>query len=131
MSTRPADQRLPGPEQHTEEAAPAIERPVISPASEWPKLPAAADAAGPDGAAGPTEPDGPAEANGTSEADATADADRPARPASVRIRKKRTESRASRVKRITRRVGVVLLTTCLLVGLALVAVLIFAPHELF
>lgn len=122
MSTRPADQRLPGPEQHTHEEAPAVERPVISPASEWPKSPAAlaaADAARPDGA------DEPAEGNGTS------DADQPARPASVRIRKKRTESRASRVKRITRRIGVVLLATCLLVGLAFVAVLIVAPHELF
>lgn len=116
MSTRPADQRLPGPEQHTHEEAPAVERPVISPASEWPKSPAAlasADVARPDGADGP------------------ADADQPARPASVRIRKKRIESRSSRVKRITRRIGVVLLATCLLVGLAFVAVLIVAPHELF
>lgn len=119
MTTRPADQGLPGPEQHTHEEAPAVERPVISPASAWPKSPAAADAARPDGA------DEPAEGNGTS------DADQPARPASVRIRKKRIEPRASRVKRITRRIGLVLLATCLLVGLALVAVLIVAPHELF
>lgn len=128
MSTHPADQRLSEPEQHTQEAAPATERPVVSPASEWPKSPAATAAAG---AASPDGADRPTEASGPAEADATSGADQSARPASIRIRKKRTESRASRVKRMTRRTGLVLLAAGLLIGLAFVAVLIVAPHELF
>ncbi|MWV51138.1 hypothetical protein GRS96_17860 [Rathayibacter sp. VKM Ac-2803] len=90
-----------GPERHTRTSEPAVDAPSTSPSSEWPTAPAA----------GPTSV--------------------PDRPASIRVKKKRKSSGAARARRLAKRVGYAALVLALLAGLAVVIVLIVAPHHLF
>ncbi|SMH29103.1 hypothetical protein SAMN06295885_0262 [Rathayibacter oskolensis] len=96
------------PERHTRTSDAAVDTPSTSPASEWPTASAAA----------------PADRS---------DAARPAaaRPASIRVRKKRRASGTARARRLAKRVGYTALVIALLAGLAVVVVLIVAPHHLF
>lgn len=109
MAQRPSDEeaRRRGPERHTRTAEPPVDAPATSPASAWPV------AAQPAAAPGPTRP---------SESD---------RPASIRVKKKRRPSRGTRLRTLAKRVGYGALVVALLAGLALVVVLIVAPHHLF
>ncbi|WP_228493411.1 MULTISPECIES: hypothetical protein [unclassified Rathayibacter] len=95
-----------GPERHTSVSESAVDAPVTSPASSWPT----ADASG----GMPATP-------------------RPSdeHPASIRVRKKRSSSRSARAKKLAKRLGYTALVVALLASLALVVVLIVAPHHLF
>ncbi|OOB89703.1 hypothetical protein [Rathayibacter sp. VKM Ac-2630] len=92
-----------GPERHTRSAEQAVDAPRTSPADDWPTAPAAAAAPVP-----------------------SAD-----RPASIRVKKKRRVPRRTRIAKTAKRIGYGLLVAALLAGLAVVVVLIVAPHQLF
>lgn len=53
------------------------------------------------------------------------------RPTSIRVKKKRRASRGTRLRLLAKRLGYGALVVALLAGLALVIVLIVAPHHLF
>jgi hypothetical protein len=104
MSRRSTDDQAArrGPERRTRSAEPAVEAPATSPADGWPTAPAAAGR--------------PAEV---------------ARPASIRVKKKRRVPRRVRLAKSAKRLGSAALVVALLAGLAVVVVLIVAPHQLF
>ncbi|PTL72821.1 hypothetical protein C1I63_08145 [Rathayibacter caricis DSM 15933] len=91
-----------GPERHTRSAEQAVDAPRTSPADGWPTAPA-------QGAPAPA-------------------ADR---PATIRVKKKRRVPRRTRIAKTAKRIGYGLLVAALLAGLAVVVVLIVAPHQLF
>lgn len=96
-----------GPERHTRSAEQAVDAPRTSPADDWPTTPAQT---------------APAPAAPAPSAD---------RPASIRIKKKRRAPRRARLAKTAKRIGYGVLVAALLAGLAIVVVLIVAPHQLF